>query len=143
MKANHICKLPSCRKAYYACNACDRLRSWRSVCCSKEHYDEYVKLVLSLQKGGKKVDTLPDRTDRGKEETKELMERPVEEVVRETYEELRSYSDDVDEVGINAAVDKINKELEAETDTSEVGTKKKHKGRYKKKGNSETGVNNG
>jgi hypothetical protein len=49
-KPNHICKNPSCKKEYYACNACDKTSglSWRSVACSPECFLIYMDLVEKL-----------------------------------------------------------------------------------------------
>lgn len=43
-KPNHTCKV--CGKAYYACNACDQMRSWRAMCDTPEHYQIYQTLIL-------------------------------------------------------------------------------------------------
>ena len=47
MKPNHICKNPECKKAYYACNFCDKNQNWRSVACSFACYQKYTDLVIA------------------------------------------------------------------------------------------------
>ena len=41
---NHTCKV--CGARYYACDSCDRLRNWRSMCDTPEHYQIYQTLRL-------------------------------------------------------------------------------------------------
>ena len=115
MKPNHICKLSTCQKPYYACNWCDRNHNWKSVACCREHYDLYVKEVLEARAREASIDLRPHRTDMTAAEVDAMMQRPVEEVLAETKEELKDYADDLGNVNILEAVDQINAENEAET----------------------------
>ena len=63
MKPNHICKNPECKKAYYACNFCDKNKTWRSVACSPECYQKYTDLVIAARSKGKTIVVKPERTD--------------------------------------------------------------------------------
>ena len=117
MKPNHICKNPECRKKYYACNFCDKNRTWRSVACSFECYQKYTDLVIAERSKGKTVEVKPERTDMTEKEVDELMERPIEDVVEETKEELKDFADIDGNVNFAKAVDKINKELDKKTTT--------------------------
>lgn len=60
---NHTCLNPNCpnkivgadgtpQNNYYACDECDRNRgiTWRSLCCTKECFEEYAKLFLGKKK---------------------------------------------------------------------------------------------
>ena len=117
MKPNHICKNPECRKKYYACNFCDKNRTWRSVACSFECYQKYTDLVIAERSKGKTVEVKPERTDMTEKEVDELMERPIEEVFEETKEELKDFADIDGNVNCAKAVDEINKELDKKTTT--------------------------
>ena len=117
MKPNHICKNPECRKKYYACNFCDKNRTWRSVACSFECYQKYTDLVIAERSKGKTVEVKPERTDMTEKEVDELMERPIEEVFEETKEELKDFADIDGNVKFAKAVDEINKELDKKTTT--------------------------
>ena len=117
MKPNHICKNPECRKKYYACNFCDKNRTWRSVACSFECYQKYTDLVIAERSKGKTVEVKPERTDMTEKEVDELMERPIEEVFEETKEELKDFADIDGSVNFAKAVDEINKELDKKTTT--------------------------
>ena len=117
MKPNHICKNPECRKKYYACNFCDKNRTWRSVACSFECYQKYTDLVIAERSKGKTVEVKPERTDMTEKEVDELMERPIEEVFEETKEELKEFADIDGNVNFAKAVDEINKELDKKTTT--------------------------
>ena len=117
IKPNHICKNPECRKKYYACNFCDKNRTWRSVACSFECYQKYTDLVIAERSKGKTVEVKPERTDMTEKEVDELMERPIEEVFEETKEELKEFADIDGNVNFAKAVDEINKELDKKTTT--------------------------
>lgn len=41
---NHTCKI--CGAQYYACNDCDKLRNWRSMCDTPKHYQIYQVLIM-------------------------------------------------------------------------------------------------
>ena len=43
-KPNHECR--NCRKMYYACNDCEQIHSWKTVCCSVECFDEYTEKII-------------------------------------------------------------------------------------------------
>lgn len=43
-KPNHKCVI--CGAAYYACNDCDKHRSWRAVACTPECYQTYLAFIL-------------------------------------------------------------------------------------------------
>ena len=117
IKPNHICKNPECRKAYYACNYCDRTLTWKSVACSKECYQKYTDLVIAERTKGKTVSVKPERTDMTEKEVDELLKRPVEEVLEETKEELKDFADIDGNVNFAKAVDEINRELDKKTTT--------------------------
>ena len=114
---NHICKNVDCPhgingmpKHYYACNYCDKINQWRSVACCPECYDAYMKQVVEARSKNKKVDLLPNRTDKTKEEVKELLNQPVEEVLEETKKELAEYL--YENTSIIEAVEQINEDIE-------------------------------
>ena len=117
MKPNHICKNPECRKKYYACNFCDKNRTWRSVACSFECYQKYTDLVIAERSKGKTIEVKPERTDMTEKEVDELLKRPVEEVLEETKEELKDFADIDGNVNFAKAVDEINRELDKKTTT--------------------------
>ena len=117
IKPNHICKNPECRKKYYACNFCDKNRTWRSVACSFECYQKYTDLVIAERSKGKTVEVKPERTDMTEKEVDELLKRPVEEVLEETKEELKDFADIDGNVNFAKAVDEINRELDKKTTT--------------------------
>lgn len=51
---NHECR--NCGKKYYACNDCERINSWKTICCSVECYDAYTeKVIRSRMKKAPKV----------------------------------------------------------------------------------------
>ena len=117
MKPNHICKYSKCnlgedggRKHYYACNYCDRTNQWRSAACCKEHYELYVKEVLDARSKNKIVDILPERTDKSKEEVKEIYNKPEETVLEETKVELDEYLKNGET--ISEAIENINNEID-------------------------------
>ena len=117
IKPNHICKNPECRKAYYACNFCDKNKNWRSVACSFACYQKYTDLVIAERSKGKAVEVKPERTDMTEKEVNELLERPIEEVIEETKEELKDFADIDGNVNFAKAVDEINRELDKKTTT--------------------------
>lgn len=132
--ANHICKNINCPngvngepKHYYACNYCDRTNKWRSVACSMECYDEYMKQVVEARSKNKEVNLLPIRTDKTEKEVIELLEKPVGEVLADTVEDLKEYLDGSNT--ITEVIEAINEELDAEpvTETVTVSTSKKKK----------------
>ena len=117
MKPNHICKNPECKKAYYACNFCDKNMTWRSVACSFSCYQKYTDLVIAERSKGKTIEVKPERTDMTEKEVDELLKRPVEEVLEETKEELKDFADIDGNVNFAKAVDEINRELDKKTTT--------------------------
>lgn len=119
MNANHKCKYSKCtlgpgggRKEYYACPHCDASQSWRSMACCREHYSLYIEEVLAARAGGNDVDLLPERTDMNPDEVKSLVNMPLKKAIEITREELKDYAEDIDEIGIPAAVEKINEEID-------------------------------
>ena len=116
-KPNHICKNPECKKAYYACNFCDKDRTWRSVACSFACYQKYMDLVIEERSKGKTVEVKPERTDMTEKEVDELLKRPIEEVLEETKEELKDFADIDGNVNFAKAVDEINRELDKKITT--------------------------
>ena len=117
MKPNHICKNPECRKNYYACNYCSRTLNWRSVACSFACYQKYTDLVIAERSKGKTIEVKPERTDMTEKEVDELLKRPVEDVLEETKEELKDFTDIDGNVNFAKAVDEINRELDKKTTT--------------------------
>ena len=114
VKPNHICKYSKCNNEYYACNVCDHINSWRSMACSKEHYDLYIKEVLAARAKGKTVDVLPERTDMTKEETKEMLNSSIQEAQAKTEEELKDYSEYLKENGLAETIEKVNQDIDTE-----------------------------
>ena len=117
IKPNHICRNPECKKAYYACNFCDKNKNWRSVACSFACYQKYTDLVIAERSKGKTIEVKPERTDMTEKEVDELLKRPVEEVLEETKEELKDFADIDGNVNFAKAVDEINRELDKKTTT--------------------------
>lgn len=124
IKPNHICKNPNCRKEYYACNYCSRTLSWRSIACSKKCYQEYTDLVIAERSKGKTVDIKPERTDMTEKEVDKLLEKPIDEVLTETKEELKDYVLEDGSINIAEAVDDINEKLEKKKITTRSKKKK-------------------
>ena len=109
LKPNHICRNPNCHrgedggpKHFYACDYCNRTQSWRSRFCCFECF------VEAKNEGPLK----PKRTDKTDEEIEELMKKPIEEVKKDTLEELADYKDYLEENGLNKTIDFINEEIE-------------------------------
>lgn len=125
-KPNHICKYSKCNlgedggaKHYYACDYCDRTNAWRSSACCIEHYELYIQEVLESRSKGNKIDVLPNRTDKSKDEVVELLETPAEEVKKRTEEELSEYLED------NKSLDEAIKEINTEIDKKPRNRKKR------------------
>lgn len=121
MKANTVCKYSGCtygkdggRKHYYSCVYCVATENWKSMACCKEHYDLYIKEVLTSRERGEVVDILPDRTDMTKDQIKKVKMKPKKQLIQETKIELKDYADENGEVNIQEAVDKVNKEIDEE-----------------------------
>lgn len=123
-KANHICKNPLCKKAYYACDYCDRTQNWKSVACSRECYNAYENMVIEARTKGVKVNTKPNRTDMTEKEVDELLSKPVEEVLQKTKEDLKDYVDEIGNLNVIEAVDKINEEINKKKTTTRSRQKK-------------------
>ena len=118
MKANHICKYSKCNlgnngqpKQYYACDYCDRINSWTSIACCKEHFDLYIEEELERKSMLNKINMLPKRIDMSEDEIKELYNIPADVVLEKTNQELQYYKDKYGIDNINEVVDKINEEL--------------------------------
>lgn len=124
LKLNHICCNPNChkgdnggRKAYFACDYCDRTNTWKSICCSVECYNEFMAL------GKKKTHNRIDKTE---SEVAALMAEPEESVKKRSVEELENAGFDTSN-GISEAIDEVNKEIDAENErrkTVRVSNKK-------------------
>lgn len=111
-KPNHICRNPNCkkgengqRKEYYACNYCDRTNTYRAYTCSLECWKEF---CLISNNGG----VLPNRTDKTEKQVKELYDKPIEQVKKETLEELSDMKEEIAEGGIDKAIEVINKDID-------------------------------
>ena len=123
-ETNHICKNAHCPngkngepKHYYTCDYCDRSNQWKSLACSIECYEEYVKQVIEARNANNVVNIKPVRTDLTENEVDELMVTPIEEVLEKTKEELKEYTTDENGeiiTSISEAVTKINEEIDAE-----------------------------
>ncbi len=117
IKPNHICRNPECKKAYYACNFCDKSQNWRSVACSFACYQKYMDLVIAERSKGKTVEVKPERTDMTEKQVDALLDAPVETVLEETKAELADFADIDGNVDFAKAVDEINRELDKKTTT--------------------------
>ena len=133
-KPNHICKYTKCtngkdggRKHYFACDYCDRTQVWRSVACCPEHYDLYIKEVLAARGQSVPIDILPDRTDKTKEEVRELMVAPIEEVTAKTKEDLKDYAEQLSEEGLSSVIETINNEIDEEAEKATKSKKRRTK----------------
>ena len=111
-KTNHVCKYSGCtlgengnRKEYYACDYCDRVNSWRSMACCKEHYDLYIKEILEAR--SKDIKPIPERTDKSKDEIDDMYKKSIDEVRAESEKELETLTGEKPS-SIEAAVDKVN-----------------------------------
>ncbi|MCI8416415.1 MAG: hypothetical protein HFI33_02735 [Lachnospiraceae bacterium] len=120
MKANTLCKYSKCnlgknggRKHYYSCGYCAATENWKSMACCKEHYSLYIEEVLAARERGELPDLLPDRTDMSKDEIRFLKRKPLDQIKKETENELSDYMDSDGNVNILGAVDLINKDLES------------------------------
>lgn len=115
-KPNSLCKNKNCRKPFYACAYCTHKIAWRSVACCPECFDAYTQQVIEARAEDRKVNLLPERTDMTEEQVRELIAKPVDEVIEATQEELSEYSDDLATIGLGQTIDKINDEIrEAQT----------------------------
>lgn len=118
-KPNHICKYSGCTlgengtaKHYYACDYCDRVNSWRSVACCKEHYELYIKEILDARSADKKIK--PIRTDINEEQFKDMLEKPIEDVKKSSERELTEFTgENITEV--DEGVEKVNAIIEKNT----------------------------
>ena len=113
LKPNHVCCNPNCkkgedggRKKYFACDYCDRINSWKSICCSLDCYNEFISL------GRKRPHNRLDKTEA---EMKSLMNQPEGDVKARTIEELEASGVDTSN-GIGAAVEQVNEEIESENE---------------------------
>ena len=119
-KPNTICRNPNCtngtdggRKHYYACMTCLRINQWKSYCCSMECYDEYTRIILADRAKTKEVQ-YPERTDMTVQEIKEVLKKPVEEVIEYTKTvELADYVAENPDDNITEIVNKVNEDIDA------------------------------
>lgn len=117
VKPNHICKYSGCTlgedggaKHYYACDFCDRTNAWRSMACCIEHYELYIQEVLEARAANKQVDALPKRTDKTKEEVKEMMNLDEQTVLENTKKELGEYMQNGESVA--EVIERVNEEID-------------------------------
>lgn len=103
-KPNHICA--NCGKSYYACNYCDRT-GYRWLACSPECFKQ-----VAWKHGTKYYHLKPQRTDLTDEQINELLEKPIEEVRRESLAQLSDYKTEIEQIGFDGVVDLINRELD-------------------------------
>lgn len=74
-KFNHTCVNPNCpnkivgadgrpQNNYYACDECDRNRgiTWRSLCCTKECFEEYMSIFFDNKEKKEVKKTQPTET---------------------------------------------------------------------------------
>ena len=54
---NHECR--NCGKKYYACNDCERVNSWKKICCSVKCYDEYTEKIIRSRMKKQEVEVAP------------------------------------------------------------------------------------
>lgn len=111
-KPNHKCAV--CGAEYWSCDYCSRIHSWRSLCDTRECYE---KLLQSREPAKEQ------RLDKTPEEMEVLMVKDIEEVKKDTLEELSDVADIITEEGIAGAVDVINKEMKKKRKTSQVKSK--------------------
>lgn len=115
LKPNHICKNINCRKEYYACDYCGKTQNWRSMACSIECYNEYIRQVELSRKNNSPVDIYPERTDMTHSEVVEMVDHtPIELVKEKTMIELSDYADDIQAIGLSKTIDDINKKKQKE-----------------------------
>lgn len=96
IKPNHKCMNSECGKEYYACNYCDKT-SYRKYACSPECYAKVVDYFAAQKK--KLIRNTP---------TDEELSTAYTESVAEISEAVPN----VEKIGIEAAVEIINKKIE-------------------------------
>lgn len=74
-------------------------------------------------------------TDMTTKEYSDLMQKPIEEVIEESKQELTNmgYGDEVEQFGITKTVDIVNQDISAETDAgykNTFGRKQKNKSKH-------------
>lgn len=106
IKLNHICANSKCMKRYYACDYCDRT-SYLRIACSPECYAVVVTEA--------KKNNVVNRIDKTKEEIEITLKKPLDEVYKESVNEISEVIPDVENMGIEQAVQIINESLEKET----------------------------
>lgn len=113
---NAVCK--SCGKDYYVCDYCTRTNNYKTITCSPECYDTYITMVLEQRKKEhdkfkqEYVNIYTSRHDLTEEQYKELMSKPIEQVIEETKIELKEYINKYQGLSIVSIVSIINKEIE-------------------------------
>lgn len=113
LKPNHICKNINCKKEYYACDYCGKTQNWRSMACSIECYNAYMKQIEQSRNGNISIDTYPNRIDMSHKEVVEMVNNtPIEVVKEKTMNELSEYLEDIKTIGLGKTIDKINKEID-------------------------------
>lgn len=66
---------------------------------------------MTARAAKRKVNLTPERTDMTDEQMQELMDKPIEDVMEMTKEELRDYADDMAAKGLGGTIDLINEEI--------------------------------
>lgn len=127
---NTICRNKNCtkgengeRKKFYACKYCLKTENWRSFCCSRECFDEYVDAVNKAR--DKDIsDILPERLDMTKDEILEFMEKSYDEVIEETKDELSEYIAENPDKSITEIVDIVNSDIKENSKRKRNNNKK-------------------
>lgn len=124
-KPNHICRNPNCkkgenktRKHYYACDYCDRTNTYRAYTCSIECWKEFCEI-------SKNENVTPLRIDKTEEEVKEIYNKTIKEVKAETIEQLSDLKEEIEEGGIQKAIEVINENIDKKATTIKAKSRKK------------------
>ena len=80
-KPNHICKNPKCGKAYYACESCEKIGSWKALACSPACFQAYVKSI------DVKNEVVPSESDSEKSET--VLETPKSKIRHRSKKDIK------------------------------------------------------
>jgi len=71
----------------------------------------YTEQVVAARAAKKTVNLLPERTDLTEEQMQELMNKPIDEVIEITKNELADYGDTFAAHGLGGTIDFINDEI--------------------------------
>ena len=66
---------------------------------------------MAARAAKKAVNLAPERTDMTEAEMRDLMDKPIDEVIEITKEELKDYSDEMAVHGLGGTIDLINEEI--------------------------------